>query len=88
MKLNIDEQDSKSIIIEFVGADRGIPELLKEKLLENKSVNFVSVIRDHPEIGSPKLVVKADKSVKALVLKAAEELEDEIKQLTAQIPKK
>ncbi|MEM3839484.1 MAG: RpoL/Rpb11 RNA polymerase subunit family protein [Candidatus Micrarchaeaceae archaeon] len=88
MKLNLIEDKKDSLIIEFEGVDRAIPELVKGKLLDNKDVNFVSVIKEHFEVSKPRLVVKSEKNAKSLVLKAVEELEEELEDLQSQIPKK
>ncbi len=86
MELKIIEEEPKSIILEFGGADRGIAELIKDRLINNKDVDFAGVVKEHPEIGQPRLVVKANKA-KALVLKAVEEVQDEIKEFSSQLPK-
>ena len=88
IKVNVIEDEGKSFIAELVGADRSLADLIKEKLSENKDVEFSSVEKDHPETGDPRLVVKASKNPKGLVLKAIESLEDEIKDLEGEIPKK
>ncbi len=88
MKLNIIEEEAKSMIIEFDGTDRAIPELLKDKLMQNKDVEFASVMKTHPEIGQPRLVVKSGKNAKSLVLKALEDVEEDIKELSSQMNKK
>lgn len=88
VKLNIIEDEAKSLILEFDEADRGIAELIKDKLLKNKDVSFTSVIREHPQIGKPRLVVKSEKNARPLVLKAVEEVEDDLKELASKIPKK
>ncbi len=44
--------------------------------------------KDHPEQTMVRLVVKSTKNAKGLVLKAIEELQEEVKELSAQIPKK
>jgi DNA-directed RNA polymerase subunit L len=88
MNIKIIEDEPKSLIIEFVGFDRGIAELIKEKVSESKDVEFASVEKDHPETGVPRLVVKASKNAKGHVMKAIEALQDEIKELVSEIPKK
>ncbi len=88
VKLNIIEDEKNSLIIEFDGADRGIPELIKSRLLENKEVGFVSVVKEHFEVSKPRLVVRSEKNARAQVLKAVEELEEELKKLQSQVPKK
>lgn len=88
MKIKIIEDEPKSLIIEFEGYDRAVPELLKNRLMESKDVEFVSATKEHPELGWPRLMVKSSKGAKALVLKAIGEVEDEMKELASAIPKK
>jgi DNA-directed RNA polymerase subunit L len=86
MKLNIVQDDQKELIIEFDSSiDRGIPELIKSKLLYDKSVSFAGVVKEHPERGNTRLIIKSSKNAKSLVLKAVEELEDEFKELSSGI---
>lgn len=87
MKLNILEDETKSMIIEFVDADRAIAELVKDKLLEKADVEYAGVVKTHPEVGAPRLVIKSEKNARTLVLKALDEIEDEIKEFQSQIPK-
>ncbi len=87
MKLNIIEDETKSIIIEFEDADRGIAELIKDKLMDKSGVEYVGVIKTHPEIGHPRLVVKTDKNARALLVKALDDLQDDIKDFASQLPK-
>ena len=86
MQLKIIEDEPKSMILEFVDADRGIAELIKDKLIKNKNVEFAGVTKEHPEVGQPRLIVKANKP-KALILEAVEEVQKEIKEMASQIPK-
>ncbi|MDE1823893.1 MAG: hypothetical protein KGI00_01110 [Candidatus Micrarchaeota archaeon] len=88
MKLNFIEDEAKSLTIEFEGFDRGIPDLIKDRLLESKDVDFAGVVKEHPELGNPRLVVKAEKNARHLVLKAIEEVQEEFKELASQVPKK
>jgi DNA-directed RNA polymerase subunit L len=88
MNVKIVEDEPKSIVIELEGFDRGIAELIKEKVSESKDVEFASVEKDHPETGFPRLVVKASKNAKGHVVKAIEALQEEIKELEKEIPKK
>jgi DNA-directed RNA polymerase subunit L len=88
MKLNFVEDDAKSVVIEFIDADRSVPEMIKSKLIDNKDVEFVGVVKEHPEINRPKLIVKSTKNARTLILKAVEELQDDMKALAASLPKK
>lgn len=86
MELKIIEDEPKSMILEFVDADRGIAELIKDKLIKNKNVEFAGVTKEHPEVGQPRLIVKANKP-KALILEAVEEVQKEIKEMASQMSK-
>lgn len=88
MKLNFVEDEAKSLVIEFVDMDRSLPEMIKSKLLDNKDVEFVGVVKERPDINTPKLIVKSGKNARTLVLKAVEELQDDLKDFAAHIPKK
>ncbi len=88
MKLTLIKDEQKDLEIEFEGVDRGIPDLIRGKLLESKDVEFAGVVKEHFEVSKPRLVVKSTKNAKTLVLKALEELQDELKELSAQVPKK
>ncbi len=88
IKLNILEDEPKSFVAELVGADRSLAELIKEKVSEGKDVDFASVEKDHPETGDPRIIVKASRNAKGIVAKAIEELEDQMKDIASEIPKK
>ncbi len=88
MKLNITEDAKKGMTLEFIDADRGIADLIKGKLMENKDIEFVGVVKEHFEVSNPKLVIKTSKNARSLVQKAIEELEDDLKELSSQVPKK
>ncbi len=88
MKLNIAEDGANSIVIEFVDMDRSLPEMIKSKLIGSKEVTFVGVVKERPDVNTPKLIVKSSKNARSLVLKAVEELQDDIKELSSKIPKK
>lgn len=87
MKLNIVEDEPKSMIIEFVDSDRAIAELIKDKLMDSGSVDYVGVIKEHPEIGHPRLIIKSSKNARALIIKALDDVQEDIKDLMSQLPK-
>ncbi|MGC8662653.1 MAG: hypothetical protein ACP5RT_02615 [Candidatus Micrarchaeia archaeon] len=88
MEINIIEDEPKSLIVEFIGADRGIAETIKAKLIESGSVDFAAVTKIHFETGNPKLIVKAEKNPKKLVIDSIERINSDLKELKSQIPKK
>lgn len=88
MKINIVEDEPKSLMIEFEDADRGVPELIKNELLKNKDVEFAAVAKEHPETSWPRLIVKSSKSARSLVLKAIESVQEQVDELEAKLHKK
>lgn len=88
VQVNITEDETKSFTAEFTGTDRGIVDLIRERVAANKDVEFASVEKDHPERAAVRLVVKSSKNAKTIIVKAIEELQEEVKELSAQIPKK
>lgn len=87
MKLNIIEDETKSMIIEIIDADRGIADLIRDKLTEKSDIEFVGVVKTHPDVGQPRLVVKSSKNAKTAILKALEEVSEEIDEFAKQLPK-
>ena len=55
---------------------------------QNDSVEFAGVMKDHPEIGKPLLVIKSKRSAKSDLLKAIENLDKEFEDLKDQLSKK
>ncbi len=86
--VNVIEDEPKSFVVELIGADRSLAALIKEKLSENKDMEFSSVEKDHPETGDPRLVIKSSKNARGAVLKAIEELQEEMAALAKEVPKK
>ncbi|MGC8538827.1 MAG: RpoL/Rpb11 RNA polymerase subunit family protein [Candidatus Micrarchaeia archaeon] len=87
MQVKVIEDTKDSLILEIEGADRSAAELVKEKLLENDNVKFAAVVKEHPEVGNPKLVIKGERLKQALS-KAVGEAEDEVKELESKLQKK
>ncbi len=88
MEVNFLEDEAKNLVIEFVDADRSLPDFIKSKLLDNKDVDFIGVVKEHPEINRPKMIVKSSKNARTIVAKAVEELQGDMKELAASLPKK
>ncbi len=88
MPISIIEDTPKSLVVEFQGIDRGIAEAIADKLQNAEGIDFAGVEKEHPEIGNPRLVVKASKNPKTLVSKAIDEILEEVEQLKVQMPKK
>lgn len=88
MKVEIIEDEPKSLVIEFQESDRAVAELIKEEVVSNKDVEFAAVVKEHPEIGKPRLIVKASKKPSTIVSKALENVEAKLKEFEAKLPKK
>ncbi len=88
VKLNIIAEEPKSLIVEFIDVDRGIPELVREKLSEKKEIEYAGVVKEHPEVGNPRLIIKSSKNAKPLLVKALKEVEDELEEISSQMPRK
>lgn len=71
MALKYIVNEKNHIEVEFEGEDITIPALLKEVLLNNKDVEFVTYLVGHPERDNPKLVIKTSKKDAKEVLKGA-----------------
>ncbi len=87
MKLNIIEDEPKSLILEFEDADRAVAEAIKGEIIESDGAEFVTVVKEHPEINKARLIVKGNKP-KAAVEKAIGNIEDKLKEVESKLPKK
>ncbi len=88
MKMNVVEDSQKSLILDFEGIDRGILDIVKDKLIGNKDVDFVTVTKEHPESSATRLVIKSSKNPGTLLLKAISDSEKEISEMLNAIKKK
>lgn len=89
MKINVLKDETNELQIEFETHDVTIPDMIASKLLENDDVAFAGVGKDHPEVGKPKLTIKTNKKkAKDALLKAIEELDEEISSLKTNISAK
>lgn len=88
MKVEILEDEPKSLILEFDESDRAVAELIKDEIIDNKDVEFAAVVKEHPEVGRPRLVVKASKKPSTIVAKAIENVEAKLKEFESKLPKK
>ena len=69
----------------LTGTDRGLAELIAQKLSESKDVTFAAANYTHPLKGTPHLLIKAPNAKKELftaigeIRRELEEFEDELK---------
>ncbi|MEM0106714.1 MAG: RpoL/Rpb11 RNA polymerase subunit family protein [Candidatus Micrarchaeaceae archaeon] len=89
MEISIVEDTGKKLVIEFSEKDLTISELLASKLSSMDGVEMAAATQQHPEISNPQLVLVAEKSnAKTLLLKAIEELQEEMDEMKKKLPKK
>ncbi|MCK5234348.1 MAG: DNA-directed RNA polymerase subunit L [Candidatus Aenigmarchaeota archaeon] len=75
--MKIEKQDKETLIIEIVGSQHTLPNLLRKALWDDPSVSLAAYEKSHPYIGSPRLVVKASDPKKA-VIDAVKRTKDEV----------
>ncbi len=88
MKLEIIEDEPKTLVIEFEDADRSVAEAIKGEIIDSESADFVAVVKEHPELNKTRLIVKASRNPKGLVSKAIEDIEEKLKEVESKLPKK
>lgn len=77
VEVKVERREKNHVEITFVGEDIAMVKAIREGLLQSGDVEFAGVVKEHPEVGHPKLIVKTKKGnpVK-LVAKAAEKIAD------------
>lgn len=85
MKTLVEKKGELEILLE--GIDRGIAELIVEKLCTSKEVTFASANYDHPLKGNPHLIVKA-KNAKKELLSAIGAVRSEMEEFETELKKK
>jgi DNA-directed RNA polymerase subunit L len=85
VEVKVEQKDKQTAEITFVDEDLAMVEMLKEILLESDEVDFVAALKEHPEVGHPKLMLKMKRgSPTAAVAKAAAK----IAKMAAELQKK
>ncbi len=89
MEIKVIKNEGKELMLEFETKDLTIPDLIAHELLNDNDVTFAGVLKDHPEVGKPMLVVKTNrkKAVDA-VSSAIDRIGESIKEMRAGISKK
>lgn len=57
----IHKQEDRVLDLEFIGQRRTIPQLLKERLLDDDKVETSTVLQDHPVLDEPRVVIRTAK---------------------------
>ncbi len=78
MDLNIKKEKDGTLIVEMKGVDAYLPNLLRHVLWEDETVTFAAFDKDHPYVGTPKLIIRGrnpEKSLKEAIKKVRERFE-------------
>jgi DNA-directed RNA polymerase subunit L len=86
--IKVVKDETKELHVEFESGDLTIPDLVAAELRDMDSVEFAGVMKDHPEVGKPLLVIRSKKNAKSDMLKAIGNLEDAFGELKSQLAKK
>ena len=79
MKIEVIKNEKDFVEFRMDGERHTFPNLLKQKLLGSKDVEFVSYILDHPTDKSARFALKtAGRSPKKVLEEAAKEIEEEL----------
>ena len=86
MKLNVRTMEPNYLELEIEGEDIGLPNALREILIEDKDVEFAACKNEHPQVGAPLLMLRT-KTKKAIdVLEGAvDKLKKEAKAFNAEL---
>ena len=86
MKLNVRTSEPNYLELEIEGEDIGLPNALREILIEDKDVEFAACKNEHPQVGFPLLMLRT-KSKKPLdVLESAvDKLKKEAKEFNSEL---
>jgi len=88
VELKVHAKNDKYWEVEFIGEDRSIPNMIVEALHENSDVEFAACVTEHPVVGNPKIVVRTkSRTAKNAMEKAADKVDDEVKEFRAKIKK-
>lgn len=87
VEVKVEKKGKNSVEVEFVDEDVAIAEAIKSFLLGEENVDFAAVVKEHPEVGHPRLILRmkkgeplsAAKKAVAKVGKAIEELQKKVK---------
>ncbi len=87
MKIEVEREGNDIIKVKMIDVDPYIPNLLRMFLWEDNNVTFVAFDKDHPLIGTPKLIVKGKNPTESLKI-AVEKAKKQISEVEKNIDKK
>ena len=71
MEINIIKSEKDYLEVEIKGEDIGLPNMLKELLLDDGKVEFAAYRMDHPQAASPVLMIRTSDGSPMAALKSA-----------------
>ena len=88
MKMEVIRNEKEMAEFRLEGERHAFPNLLRSKLLENKGVEYVSYVLDHPLDRTCRFVIKtAGKTPKKALEEAAKEIEADLEEFGSKIKK-
>ncbi len=87
MDINIKKEKDGTLIVEMKDVDPYIPNLLRHVLWEDDAITFAAFEKDHPYIGTPKLIIRGKNPEKSL-REAIEKVKTRLKVLNEEVQKK
>ena len=86
VEVKVETKEKNHVEITFVDDDLAMAKAIREELLQDSDVEFAGVVKEHPEVGHPKLVIRTKKgNPLKLVAKAAEKVAAAAKALAKQM---
>ena len=87
MEVKVEMKEKNHAEITFEGADLSLANAIRDILLQDEDVEFAGVVKEHPEVGDPKLILKVKRGnpmvhlskAAAKLAKTAEELRKQLK---------
>ena len=61
VEMKIEKKDKHLVEVTFVGEDIAMVHAIRELLINDDDVEFAGVVKEHPEVAHPKLVLKVKK---------------------------
>jgi DNA-directed RNA polymerase subunit L len=61
MEVKVDKKDKHLVEITFVGEDISMVQAIRDQLIDDADVEFAGVVKEHPEVAHPKLVLRVKK---------------------------
>lgn len=84
VEIKIEEKEDR-FEVTFVDEDIAMVHAIREIVAGDKSVEFAAVVKEHPEIGHPKLILKVKGDPRALIAKAARQVAKSAEKLRKQL---